>query len=195
MKKSSKVVVPTDKTNSFILIETAQYIEWVRSHLNKAAIKSSTERIKEVFNNANELLLEMEELFDKNEHKFIKETIESRAIPAPKLLVKDHKKRDANGDFPTRLVVPATNFTAAFSKIDYIGIKQITEQEKINISNRTIIQASDLKSDLESKNLMKNEVTTISLDNENMYPSITFNMVKKAINFYAKGLKSKQKDT
>ena len=43
---------------------------------------------------------------------------------------------------------------------------------------------------------MKNEVTiTISLDIENMCPSITFNMVKKAINFYAKYLKSEQKDT
>ena len=41
MKKSSKVAVPTDKMNSIILIETAEYIEWVRSHLNKADIKSS----------------------------------------------------------------------------------------------------------------------------------------------------------
>ena len=65
MKRLSKVAVPTDKTNSIILIETAKYIEWVRSHLDKAAIKSSTERIKEIFDNANELLLGMEELFDK----------------------------------------------------------------------------------------------------------------------------------
>ena len=39
----------------------------------------------------------MEELFDKNEYKFIKETIESKEIPTPKLLVKDHKTRGKEG--------------------------------------------------------------------------------------------------
>ena len=91
LSKSSKVVVPTDKTNSFITIEMEQYKEWVIAHLDKAAVRSSTERIKDIFESANELLLGMEELFDKNEYEFIKETIDSNAIPTPKLLIKDHK--------------------------------------------------------------------------------------------------------
>ena len=57
LSKSTKVVVPTDKTNSFITIKAAKYIEWVKTHLDKAAIISSIERIKEIFDSANELLL------------------------------------------------------------------------------------------------------------------------------------------
>ena len=78
--------------------------------------------MRDIFESVNEVLLDMEELFDKNEYKFIKETIESKAIPTPKLLVRDHKPRDKEGKFPTRIVVSATNFTAAFSKIGYTGI-------------------------------------------------------------------------
>ena len=91
------------------------------------------------------------------------------------------------------MVVPATNFTAAFPKIGYIGIKKIFDKENVNYSRKTIIQASDLKIDLESMKLNRNEVTTISLDIEAMYPSITFNMVRKAIEFFAKNLNDEQK--
>ena len=178
LSNSTKVVVPTDKTNSFIIIETDKYIEWVKKHLDKATIFSLTEKIKEIFDSANELLLGMEEVFDQNEYNFIKETIESRAIPTLKLLVKDHKKLDREGNLFTRLVVPAPNFTAAFPKIVYIGIKKVFDKEKINYSRRTIIQASDLKIVLESMTLNNNEVTTISLDIEAMYPLITFKTVK-----------------
>ena len=76
----------------------------------------------------------MEELFNQNEYNFIKETIESRAIPTPKSLVKDQKKPDREGNFPTRLLVSATNFTAAFPKLGYIGIKKIFDKEKLNCS-------------------------------------------------------------
>ena len=137
LNKSTKVVVPTDKTNSFRTIETEEYINWVTKHLNKSAITSSHERIKEIFKDANELLLGIEDLLSENEYHFILETINSRAIPTPKLLIKDHKKKDSDGNFPTRLVVPATNFTAAFPKIGYIGIKKIFEHEKINYSKKT----------------------------------------------------------
>lgn len=41
-------------------------------------------------------------------------------IPTPKLIINDHKKKDRNNNFPTRLVVPATNSTATFPKIGHI---------------------------------------------------------------------------
>eukprot|EP00957_Ditylum_brightwellii_P169137 12873952-Ditylum_brightwellii.AAC.1 len=72
---------------------------------------------------------------------FLNEGIASKAIPQPQPLVKDHKKREENGDFPTCLVIPATNFTATFSKIGYLGIKQ----------------ASDLKEKLEALELEKDK--------------------------------------
>ena len=57
------------------------------------------------------------------------------------------------------------------------------------------MQASELKEDLESLKITKKNVTVISLDIEAMYPSITFNMVAKAINFFSKDLKKEQKET
>eukprot|EP00957_Ditylum_brightwellii_P059222 4494978-Ditylum_brightwellii.AAC.1 len=53
----------------------------------------------------------------KGEIAFLNEGIAFKAIPQPRLLVKDHKEREENGDYPTCLVIPATNFKATFSKI------------------------------------------------------------------------------
>ena len=47
---------------------------------------------------------------------FIEETLKSRAVPTPKLLIKDHKDKDEEGNYPMRLIVLASNFTAAFPK-------------------------------------------------------------------------------
>ena len=54
------------------------------------------------------------------------------------------------------------------------------------------MQASELEESLESLKIIKKDVTVISLDIEAMYPSITFNMVAKAINFFSKDLKKEQ---
>eukprot|EP00957_Ditylum_brightwellii_P211448 15366177-Ditylum_brightwellii.AAC.1 len=43
---------------------------------------------------------------------------------------KDHKALEEDGSFPTRLVIPATNFTATSSKLGYLGIKQILDDNK-----------------------------------------------------------------
>jgi len=45
-----------------------------------------------------------------------------------KLQIKDHKKKDDNGEFIRRLVILATNFTAAFPKLDNIGIWRILDK-------------------------------------------------------------------
>ena len=74
-------------------------------------------------------------------------------IPFPKLLIKDHKKINENGEFPTRLVIPAKNFTATFSKISYLGIKRCPDKGKVNYSRNSIVQASDLKETLEETGL------------------------------------------
>ena len=60
----------------------------------------------------------MEGILSESEYNFIKETINSRAIPTPKLLIKDHKKQNEDGTFPTRLVVPATNLQRDFQNLD-----------------------------------------------------------------------------
>jgi len=100
-------------------------------------------------------------LSDKEE-SFIKQTIESKAIPSPKLLIKDHKNPNNEGNFPTRLVVPATNFTSAFPKTGYMGIKRILDYDKLDYMSKTIIQASDLKENLEHQGITCNNSTILS---------------------------------
>jgi len=137
----------------------------------------------------------MEEVISEDEAGFITETIKSRDIPTPKLLIKDHKTMKPDGSFPTRLVVPATNFTAAFPKVGYIGIKSIFDKNEIVYDRTTIIQASDLKGKLEKLNLKQNEVTIASIDAVDMYPSIKYKLVVQAVNFFARDLSDDDKQS
>ena len=53
------------------------------------------------------------ELLSYQEMGYISNKINSAGVPSPRLLVKDHKEKKDN-EYPTRLVVPATNFTSGF---------------------------------------------------------------------------------
>ena len=59
----------------------------------------------------------------KNELGHINELLKTKAIPTPKLLIKYHKRLKSMGEFPTRLVIPETNFLATFEKVGYLGLK------------------------------------------------------------------------
>ena len=141
-------------------------------------MKSSLYKLTEILKKANELLIDISGLLSDNERNFIQESLDSRAILTPILLIKDHKKPNKNGYFPTRLIVPATNLTSSFPRIGCIGIKEI-KKKKINYYKKTIIRASELKETVEKLNLRKENTTTRSLDIVSMYPLITFKMVKK----------------
>ena len=99
------------------------------------------------------------------------------------------------GDFPTRIVVPATNFMAGFPKLGFSRIKKIFDSNNIDYTRRTIIQASDLKERLENLNINKDKYTIMSLDIVSFYPSIKFNVVKKAVDFFSDNLTRKEKNT
>lgn len=141
--------------------------------------------------NAEDLLLGMSELLSDNEIKFVNETIIYRTIHNPKILIEDHKKPDENGFYPTRLVVPDTNFTSVFPKIGYIGIKKLFDSNIINHTSNIIVQASNLKESLEVMNLSKHTCMIFSLYIEAMYPSIKYTMVWNAIEFFSKNLLKK----
>jgi hypothetical protein len=64
----------------------------------------------------------------------------------------------------------------------------IFDQNGIDFSRSTIIQASQLKATLEKLNIMKDKVTIISFDAVKMYLSIKYKFVKKAIRYFAKYL-------
>ena len=64
--------------------------------------------LRDISSQAIDLLEDISDIVSDNERNYIKECIDSKAIPTPKLLIKDHKDLDEEGNYPTRLVVPAT---------------------------------------------------------------------------------------
>jgi hypothetical protein len=90
----------------------------------------------------------------------------------------------SKGEYVTRLIVPATNFKAAFPKVGYLGIKNIFDQNGIDYSGSTITQASQLKATLKKLDLKKDDITIISFDAVRMYPSIKYKFVKRAIRHF-----------
>ena len=116
----------------------------------------------------------------------------SKAIPTPKLLIKDQKKLKSIGELPTRLVIPATKFSATFAKDGYLGLKNILENNEINYTKFTIVQASQVKEEWEILNWKRNEVKITSIYAVAMYPSIKFPLVKKAISYFTRNLSKSQ---
>eukprot|EP00957_Ditylum_brightwellii_P158567 12069596-Ditylum_brightwellii.AAC.1 len=57
------------------------------------------------------------DILSNSEMGFLHEEINSCALPEPQLLIKDNKDPDENTNFPTCLVIPATNFMATLFKI------------------------------------------------------------------------------
>ena len=129
------------------------------------------------------------------EEKIVRKLLATKAIPAPTLLIKDHKTIKEKGGFPTRFVIPATNFTVTFSKIGYLGIKRCLDKEKVNYSRFSIVQSSDRKERVEEKKLVREEVTIVSVDAINIYPSIKLATIKKAVRFFERTLTTATKKT
>ena len=129
------------------------------------------------------------------EEEFVRQSLATRVIPSPKITIKYHKTINENGEFPTRLVITAKNFTATFSKIGYLGIKRCLDKRKVNYSRNSIVKASDLKEKLEEMGLNKEEVAIASMDAINMYSSIKLATIKKAVRFFARKLTSETKKT
>ena len=113
----------------------------------------------------------------------------------PKLLIKNHKTIKKKGELPTRLVIPATNFTATFYKIGYLGIKRCLDKGKVNYSRDSIVQASDLKEILEELGVKREEVTIASVYAINMYPSIKIAIIRKSVRYFARKITKETKKT
>eukprot|EP00957_Ditylum_brightwellii_P067380 5115235-Ditylum_brightwellii.AAC.1 len=123
-EKEDQVVVPTNKKNNYTVMSTQKYIDWVVKPLADAAEQVPRTEVVKIHKEAVKFANSIRDFISTDEFNFIQESLTSKAIPQPQLLVKDHKPVEASGDFPTRLVIPATNFTAAFLKLDYLRIKK-----------------------------------------------------------------------
>ena len=112
-------------------------------------------KILEIFTSASNRCKDSYEILSENEYYFLQSALKSRNIPTPKLIIKDNKKPNENGDFPTRLIVSVNNFTSAFQHLGYLGIRKIFDSNKIEYETNTITQASDLKDELEKLEVKK----------------------------------------
>ena len=148
--------------------------------LKKDAVVVGKDKLGEVFLRAKRLLAEVDDIISRDERAAINESIKSAAVPTPILLVKDHKKKDKNNKYPVRLICPATNFVAAFDKIGHKAIQNVL--------------ASDLKEELEKMSIVRDKTTIISFDAVKMYPSITLNMVRKAVDYFCRKGEIKEED-
>ena len=183
-EEGAKVVVPTDKMNSFKVVEKVDYVKWVEGHLKSSAVEVLADKLVSIFDEAGELLNDLGDFLSDNERDFIEETLKLRAVPTPKLLIKDHKDKDEEGNYPMRLIVLASNFTAAFLKVGYLGIKALFNKNSIDYQKATIIHAGQLKLKLEKLNLKQGEVTIASFNAVEMYLSIKYKLVEKAVLFF-----------
>ena len=119
----------------------------------------------------------------------------TREIPSPKKLIKDHNKIDKKGRFSNRLVIPATNFTATFSKIGYLEIKSMLDKAKVKYSRVSIVQSSDLEEIIKELEVKRDKIKIASVDATNMYPSVKLSTIKKSVRFFTRKLTAATKKT
>ena len=194
-RDTEDVIVPTDNTNSIRIIKKEKYIEIVLKHLSDSASQIPREILVEIHDASNAYLAIIAICLPKNVRNYIQEALNSIAVPSPKALIKGHKDPDENGSFPSRLVILATNFTAPFAKVGYLGIKGILDKNKIIYDKFTIQNAHDLKKVLETEKFRKDKNTAFALDIESMYPSIKFKLVRASILYFTRKIpKDKKKN-
>ena len=119
------VAVSTDKTNSYKLVKLNDYQRWINDHIAKSNATEISDRDLENFRNASlELFLDAKSgergtfrnfPLSRKESQALQQQLEKRPILTPFLLIKDHKKANDLGEYPTRLVIPAQNFNSIFA--------------------------------------------------------------------------------
>ena len=119
------MLIATDKTNSFQSVPIEKYKDWVEEHLETSAKEIDIKRIIEIFDLAIEMQEKYKDLLSDQEYLFLQKNLLTKNIPTPKLIIKDHKKPNEQGEYPSRLTVPANIFTSAFPRLGYLGIKRI----------------------------------------------------------------------
>ena len=125
MNSKDTVIVPTDKTSSYRTVPTTTYCNWVETILNSDARIITKEQIGFIYGKCEARLNELKSHLISNEFNCIRETMETKSIPTPTLLIKDHKPPEKDGHFSRRIIIPATNFTAGFPKVGYQDICKV----------------------------------------------------------------------
>eukprot|EP00957_Ditylum_brightwellii_P024990 1889938-Ditylum_brightwellii.AAC.1 len=152
--------------NSYCIVEVEKFSRLVVTHLNKNVDCIPRSRVVKIHQEAVKFAEKLSRSLSHEENGLSQEILDAKAISQPQLLVKDHKDKDDQVKFSTRLVIPAANFTATLSKIGYMGIKRVLDKHGVDYTKHTIIQSLDLKAKLESLGFRRDKVTMMSLDIE-----------------------------
>ena len=167
-------------------MKVKRYAFLVKRHLQKANCKVvSHKKLGEIYDKAIKLLDKLDPVLDKGEAEYTRAWVKQRRIPTPRLLSKDHKPAQYDGEYPTRMLNPATSFTQCFGNVGYRAVKATFDENRVCYTERTIINSRNLKEKLEGLTVRKGEATVSSLDIKDMYPSITFQILTKAVEYFS----------
>ena len=133
------------------------YTEQIERCIQDDAIEVEKGDLTTAFDNAIDELKDTAEMIADTDMEYILTQMRTRAVPQPFGLIKDHQtdKRDAEGNFPMRFVVPDNNFMSGFANVGYRMIKGILDAHGVDYSAFTINNAEHLKdciSDEQSEN-------------------------------------------
>ena len=112
-------------------------VTWVGMHA-----KFFRARITSIFKTAQRFAASHCNTLSAGEFHYLKKFVYLKALPTPQLLIKNQKPK-VNSEYPIRLVVPTSNFTAGFVNLGYCGIKHVFDSYGVNYSRFTITQAMD----------------------------------------------------
>ena len=72
MEDEKKVLVPTDKTNGYLVMEESEYVEEMLENLRKISNETSTKNINIFYEEAISLLEELKPRMSRNEYEGVK---------------------------------------------------------------------------------------------------------------------------
>eukprot|EP00957_Ditylum_brightwellii_P075548 5741823-Ditylum_brightwellii.AAC.1 len=115
-KREQEIVVPTDKSNGHKLFAATDYINWVKKHMRDASIPIKRQEIVKLHHEALQFANWLKEFLNNDEFGYLMENLNSRAIPKPQLLIKDHKKVQKGWSLPNETCHPSYKLCGNFFK-------------------------------------------------------------------------------
>ena len=100
-------------------------------NLKENANKIGMIKVREIKRVAIEILEKLECTLSKNKHLAVRVKIDSCVVLILRILTKDYKKKDLEGNFPSRLVVLEQSLNSSFLKLRYMVIKELLEINRI----------------------------------------------------------------
>ena len=171
LNESDKLLIPADKTSNMYELKPETYNKLLKDNITRAYKKVDNEKVDEINNEAKNVAKKLK----------IADRIEKMPERDAFVTLKDHKQNFLNNT-QCRLINPTKS---EIGKISSILIKEINSKirAKTGLKQwRSTGEAIDWFRNIEKKK----EMEFIQCDIENLYPSITENLLSKSIEFAEK---------